>query len=326
MSVDRKLIRLSLFVLFASTALCVVKFVAYYHTGSTAILSDAFESIVNVVAALVGVFVMKAVAEPADEEHPYGHGKLEYFSAAFEGGLITLAGIMIVIESLSAIWRGSIPEDLGLGMWLTGATAVCNLFLGYYLKYQATKTKSEAISASAHHLLSDVWTTLGVLIGLLLMKLTNLFWIDQVVSISMALFLLISGLKIVRKSAGGLIDEKEEESLQLFAEAIKKSHDPGMIDVHQFRVIRAGRFHHVDAHLVVPEFWDIAYTHERIAEFERTVVSHYPLEGEINFHLDPCKRLYCKQCELSDCQVRQASFEAIHPVTAESISKGPRYV
>lgn len=326
MSVDRKLFHISIFVLIVSSILCVVKFIAYHHTGSSAILSDAFESIVNVVAALVGVFVMKAVSEPADDEHPYGHGKLEYFSAAFEGGLITLAGIVIFIESIKSLVEGSRPEDLGLGIWLTAGTAVVNLLLGWYVRQQGQKANSEAMSASGEHLLSDVWTTLGVIIGLVLIHLTEIFWIDQVIAIIASGLLLLSGVKIVRKSIGGLIDEREPEVLQAFAKAIFESKIPGMIDVHQFRVIRAGRFHHVDAHLVVPEFWDIALAHEKTHEFEKAVVANYHLEGEIAFHLDPCQRKYCRNCDLKECQIRSAPFESLKKVTAESIARGPDYV
>ena len=306
-----------------STLIMIVKFVAYFTTHSQAVLSDAVESIVNVIASLLALFVMRAVAEPADEEHPYGHGKLEYFSAAFEGGLIAFAAIAIAFNAIEAMIRGSKLFELETGMMIVVATAVLNLILGLYLRHTGKKYKSEALNASAAHVLTDVLTSLAVFVGLLLVKFTGLAWIDGVVALIMAASLFGSGYKIVRKSIGSLIDEKDHGALVELAKAFDHNRHLGVIDIHQVKTIRSGRFHHVDAHLVVPEFWDISHAHKVMETFEEEVIKTYPYDGEIAFHLDPCDRTYCRGCDFKDCAVRRHAFEKYRIFTPQALVSGP---
>jgi len=303
-----------------------IKVVAYYATHSTAVLSDALESTVNVVASVVALIVIRVVSQPADEDHPYGHGKLEYFSAAFEGGLIFFAALMILRESIDALLAGQAARQLEFGLIIMVAAALINLLLGYYLKKIGDREKSEALRASSAHVISDVWTTVGVLAGLGLVLLSGWQWLDPVVAIAVALNLAYEGYKIVRKAGGSLIDEVDTEVLQELASALEKNRRPGIIDVHKLRIIRSGRFHHVDAHLVVPEYWDVSHTHAYCEEFEKTVVRDYPFDGEIAFHLDPCKRAYCKHCEMVECPIRRQAFEKQDPFTVVSLTGEPNVV
>lgn len=320
---NKQIIRAAGISLIVSVLLLGAKLSAYFLTHSTAVLSDALESIVNVLAAIVALFVTKIVAEPADEEHPYGHGKLEYFSASFEGGLIAFAAIMIMVESVSAFFRGVSIKQMDVGAILMAATAVVNLILAVYLRRVAKQYKSETLLASSMHIFSDVWTTVAVIAGLLIVQLTGWVWLDSVTAFLVAFQLGLSGVKIVRRSAGALIDEREDDVLIGLAQAIEKTRSPGLIDVHQLRVIRSGRFHHVDAHLVVPEFWNVAQTHEAMIAFEKKIVAAYPHDGEIAFHIDPCERRYCEFCDLADCSIRQKPFTALKPITMKSLILGP---
>jgi cation diffusion facilitator family transporter len=295
------------------------KLAAYFMTRSTAVLSDATESIINVIAAVIALFVIYYVAQPADEEHPYGHGKLEYFSAAFEGGLIFFAAIAITGEAVLALIKGEGLNQLEFGMILVGIATLFNLGLGLYLLKVAKNANSVALKASGQHVLSDVWTTVGVVIGLLLVKLTGWIWIDPVVAILVAIQLAYSGWKIVRSSIGALIDEVDQETVQELCDSFNANRREGFIDVHQLKVIRSGQFHHIDAHLVIPQFWDIAKSHEWAEEFEQGIVSHYPFEGEIAFHLDPCKKIYCESCRLQVCPIRQKDFKAEREITTASV-------
>lgn len=303
-----------------------IKVVAYYATHSTAVLSDALESTVNVVASVVALIVIRVVSQPADEDHPYGHGKLEYFSAAFEGGLIFFAALMILRESIDALLSGQAARQLEFGLIIMVAAALINFLLGYYLKKIGDREKSEALRASSAHVISDVWTTVGVLAGLGLVLLTGWQWLDPVIAIVVALNLAYEGYKIVRKAGGSLIDEVDTEVLQELASALEKNRRPGIIDVHKLRIIRSGRFHHVDAHLVVPEYWDVSHTHAYCEEFEKSVVKDYPFDGEIAFHLDPCKRAYCKHCEMVECPIRRHAFEKQDPFTVVSLTGEPNLV
>jgi len=307
----------------ASLFIFAMKAGAYYYTNSTAVLSDALESTVNVVASLVALIVIRIASKPADEDHPYGHGKLESFSAAFEGGLIFFAALMIIRESLQALIFGSQTKNLEAGLYIMVLAAVFNLVLGLYLKRTGEKSQSEALKASGAHVISDVWTTVGVLVGLGLLILTGWVWLDALVAIAVGLNLAYEGYKIARKSGGNLVDEVDLEVVSDLATTLEKNRTMGIIDIHQLRVIRAGRFHHVDAHLVVPEYWNISQAHGECDEFEKEVVHDYAFDGEIAFHLDPCKRLYCKMCMVEACPIRQSPFEKRNPFTVDSITGSP---
>jgi len=306
-----------------SILVLAIKFFAYEMTKSTAVFSDAVESIVNVIAALVALFVMKAVAEPADEEHPYGHGKLEYFSAAFEGGLIAFAAIAIGIEAVRALIHEKVLRQPDIGLYVMGAAALINLLLGLHLRTVGRKFRSEALKASATHVLSDVWTSVGVMGGLAIVHVTGLAWIDPLVGVLIALQLGYSGYRIVRQSIGALIDEKEPKVLRELVASFNKAKKKWVIDIHQMKMIRSGRFHHIDAHMVVPEYWNVAETHEATTEFEKEVVSAYSFDAEIAFHVDPCEKKYCRTCEMLDCQIRQEPFEAVRPMSVETVVRGP---
>ncbi|WP_413586158.1 cation diffusion facilitator family transporter [Bdellovibrio sp. HCB274] len=305
----------------ASIAIFALKVAAYRMTGSAAVLSDALESIVNVVASVVALFVIRFSAQPADREHPYGHGKAEYFSAAFEGGLIFFASLLIIYESVKALISHTPPQKLEIGMVIVGVAALLNLFLGLYLKQVGRKHHSEALKASGTHVLSDVITTIGVIVGLGLVLLTDIQWIDPVIAILIGLQLAWSGYKIIRESMGGLLDEISESSLQKLRDALEANRRPGIIDIHQLRIMRNGRFHHVDAHLVVPEYWDIAKAHAETLDFEKAVVRDYIFDGELAFHLDPCKKSYCSECDMPDCPIRLQPFQGRVPFTVKSLTE-----
>lgn len=291
-----------------SFVVLALKFAGYYVSGSTAIFGDAVETLVNVLTAFTALTVIYFVAMPADENHPYGHGKLEFFSAAFEGGLVFFAGVSILIESVKAFKSNQAVVEIELGMGFIFIASLGNLFMSLALRRVGEKQKSVTLVASAVHLMSDVYTTVGVLAGLLLVKFTRLMWIDSIVSALVAFHLLAESYKIVRKSVSGLTDEMDQESVNELAIAIQNNIKPGIINIHNLRAIRSGHFHHIDAHLIVPEFWDVAKAHKATHEFEKRVVADYPYDGEFAFHLDPCGIKYCDACDVSDCPVRQSPF------------------
>lgn len=311
--------------LLASILIFGMKVGAYYLTHSTAVLSDALESTVNVVAAFAALIILRIAAQPADEGHPYGHGKIEYFSAAFEGGLIFFAALMIIRESIDALIEKRVAHELESGIIIVGIAAVLNLVLGLYLKRVAKREKSDALMASSIHIITDVYTTVGVVIGIGLVLLTGLQWLDPFVGIIVALNLAYEGYKIVRKSGGSLIDERDESVLGDLAECLQQNRGPGIIDIHHLRTIRSGQFHHVDAHLVIPEYWHIAHAHTICHAFEAEVVKDYAFDGEIAFHLDPCKRQYCSACKMADCPIRRHEYLQQKPFTVISLISGPQH-
>jgi cation diffusion facilitator family transporter len=310
--------------LIASIVIFGMKVGAYYLTHSTAVLSDALESTVNVIAAFAALIILRIAAQPADEDHPYGHGKLEYFSAAFEGGLIFFAALMIIREAVDALYQGKTSHQLEWGIVVMAVAAAFNLILGLYLKRTGEKEKSEALKASGVHVITDVWTTVGVIGGIGLVLITGIQWLDPVIAIAVGLNLAYEGYKIFRKSGGSLIDEMDMGVLTDLAECLQVNRTPGIIDIHHLRMIRSGRFHHVDAHLVIPEYWNISHAHSICHAFETDVVKDYAFDGEIAFHLDPCKRAYCAACKMMECPIRLQEYVKQDPFTVTSLIAGPQ--
>jgi cation diffusion facilitator family transporter len=293
------------------------KFMAYQLTGSTAVLSDALESIVNVIAATFALGSLVFAGWPADRNHPYGHGKIEYFAAVFEGGLITFAAILILYEAGRGFMDPSELHQIDLGLAIILGAGLINAALGWFLLRTGRATQSLTLIADGQHVLSDFWTSLGVVVGLLLVRITGIAWFDPLVAAIVGANLGWTGLKLVRHAAGGLLDEEDTALLGKLVEALDANRMPGIIRIHHLRAIRAGRFTHIDAHLVVPEFWSVDRAHTLTEAFEQRVISTYGVEGEIVFHTDPCHRAYCSICDVADCPVRMAPFIARPPHTVE---------
>jgi cation diffusion facilitator family transporter len=317
---DNLLVRRASYIsLVVSVILLGVKFWGYYMTHSQAVFSDAMETIVNVVTAALSIVVLIYANKPADRDHPYGHGKLEFFSAAFEGGMITFASVLICVQAIQSLWYGSAARELGIGVAVTVGAGVLNAALGLFL-YRVGKTNhSSALEASGLHVLSDFWTSVGVVIGLVMVVVTDLAWLDPLAALLVGLWLGWTGLKLVRRSAGGLLDEEDRGSLQNLADLVDRDRPAGIIQVHHVRVIRAGSYHHIDAHAVVPEYWDVSEAHRETDEFESKLIRDYPYSGELHLHVDPCRQAYCQFCEVSDCPIRRQPFERRRKLSIEEL-------
>jgi cation diffusion facilitator family transporter len=294
-----------------------IKCWAYWLTGSQAVLSDALESIVNVVAAGFAFVVLAYAGRPADRDHPFGHGKVEFFSAAFEGGLIFFAALLILWQAAVALWQGVELRELDLGLLLTVVAGLANGALGLFLVRYGRRHRSAALEADGHHVLSDFWTSVGIVIGLLAVRLTGLSWIDPVAAMLMALWLLLTGSRVVRRAFGGLLDEEDPELLRRFVALLAPRVRGGIIRVHHLRAIRAGRFHHISAHVVVPEFWTVQHAHDSAEALAASMLRALGGEGDITFHTDPCERAHCRRCDLEVCPVRREPFQVLEPLTVD---------
>ena len=284
------------------------KFYAYHITNSQSIFSDALESIVNVSAALITLIVLILALRPADESHPYGHGKIESMASTFEGGAILFAGILIIIQAIHAFLEKAQTQQIDLGILIIVGAGILNGLLGWFLLARGKRLHSEALQSSGIHLLTDTLTSVGLFFGLLLVKLTGLQWIDPVVAIIFGAVLGIAGIKILIRSGNILIDGHDKETLKILSGLFEKFHRPGIIQIHFTRVIRSGSYHHIDCHMIIPEFWNVLEAHDLSEQFESDVLSEYPVRGEFNIHLDPCRRQFCSQCDLEDCPVRVEDF------------------
>ncbi len=294
-----------------------VKYVAYLATGSAAILSDALESITNVVGATFALGGVLFARRPADAGHPYGHGKIEYMSAVFEGGLISFASVLIIWFAIQEFVVGAQVEKLDFGLLLSVGAGLVNLGLGMYLVRAGEKTGSITLIADGRHVLSDFKTSIGVVVGLGLVRVTGMAVFDPLTALAVGLNLGWTGAALVRHGAGGLLDEEDTELLERIVAAFDSSAFPGIIRVHHLRAIRSGAVTHVDAHLIVPEYWTVETAHEAVNAFEAAVLRAGSVDGEIVFHTDPCRREPCRVCDVADCPIRRFPFESRPPLTLE---------
>ncbi len=303
--------------LIVGVVLMLAKFWAHNITNSQAIFSDAMESIVNVVAAGLALFVVYYASKPLDEDHPYGHGKVEYFSSAFEGGLITFAAVLIVVDAIKKLFSGHELTELSLGLVIVCAAGIVNLLLGLFLIRQGKKNGSTALRASGKHVITDFWSSVIIILGLALVMFTGLTWLDSALAFLVGCYLAYEGVKLVRESIGGLMDEEDMGVLEDLSTIFDSVEFRGIIQIHHVRVIRSGWYHHIDAHVVLPEFWEVSTVHEVMQQFEKAVINNYKFGGEMNFHIDPCRRVYCKNCDLANCSVREKPFQEKIPNTVE---------
>ncbi len=314
--------KLRLYASLLSLALSLVifglKFWAYRLTNSTAILSDALESVVNVIAAAFALWAIHAAEAPPDDSHPYGHGKFEFVTAVFEGGLISFAALLIGYEAVKTLIVGAQPPNLENGLWVMILAGGLNGILGVILLTVGKKTSSLALEADGKHVLSDFLTTIGILLGLGLVKVTGIAWLDPAMALVMALVLAFTGVPLVRKAIDGLMDAAEPELLEKLCLSFEKFRYPGIIRIHHVRAMRNGRRIHVDGHLVVPEFWSVETAHDFTEEYEEKMTADFP-ESEMEFHVDPCRRVYCRQCDLINCPIRTEPFQQRKPFQLEEL-------
>jgi cation diffusion facilitator family transporter len=284
----------------------MMKMGGYVLTGSSAILSDALESVVHVVATGFALFSVILAARPPDRSHPYGHGKIEYFSAGFEGALIIFAAVAIIYEALPALIRGPELRSLDIGAYVVAAAGAINLFLGLYLIRTGRRTHSLILEADGRHVLTDSFTSLGVLVGLLLVMATGWTPLDPLIAIAVALNIIVTGVRLVRQSVHGLMDAAQPQSLTDIVRVLSEKRRPGWIDLHRLRVIRSGDQRHVDLHLTVPRFWDIKRGHDEQDCLGELVGPTFFGRTEAIVHLDPCVDACCEFCDYEPCPVRAA--------------------
>jgi cation diffusion facilitator family transporter len=299
-----KWIRLSFGVSFL---LMLIKFGAYYLTNSNAILSDALESIINVMASGFAFYSIYLSSLPRDPNHPYGHGKVEYFSSGFEGALIIMAGVLIVIGAIDRLLEPQPLTHLDWGAALIAVTVLVNFGLGYYLQKIGQNTRSEALIADGKHLVIDSVSSVIILIGVGLIYLTHIAWLDAAVSL-VSVLIFYNGFKIIRRSVAALMDETDSELLNEVVGIVKNHKKDEWIDVHNLRIQKYGSDLHIDCHLTLPYYWDLRQVHDSVHDFEEIVEKNTTGRLEVFIHSDPCLPECCHYCKL-DCTKRSEPFK-----------------
>lgn len=305
--------------------LLVMKLAAAMLTGSTAILSDALESIINVVASAFAFYSIILSAQPPDRSHPYGHGKIEPFSAGFEGALIILAALAILWKSVQGFLSPQPLAKLDLGLLLVVVAAGINAALGYFLVQTGQRTHSLALIADGKHVMTDVYTSAGVVIGLGLVWVTGWVMLDYLTACAVAVNILFSGAGLIRQSVSHLMDEADERVLRDIVDALHNARRPEWIDLHHLRSWRSGNRHHIDFHLTLPRYWNLEQCHAAETAVESWLVERLGGQGEALLHLDPCTPHHCPLCRMPDCPVRTTAFRAAPKWTVEMATGNPLF-
>ena len=280
---------------------------AYFLTGSAAVLSDALESVVHIIATSFAFYSLIVSSKPPDPEHPYGHGKISFFSAGFEGAMIIIAAISILYYAIHDIIFGREISSLDTGAFIITGASVVNLLLGWYLIRIGKKTKSIILIADGKHVLTDSITSFGAVAALILVLLTDITLFDPVVAIILALNILWTGKDLVRESIGGLINEQDKNTIKDIAAAVdaERKSNPAWIDLHRLRYWKSGDRLMVDFHLTVPYYSSVDESHNLAINIENLLKENLDTpELELLVHLDPCKVNFCKICRHTACGVR----------------------
>lgn len=308
-----------------SVILFLSKIIAYQLTHSLAILTDALESIVNVMAGFIGLYSLYIAAKPRDMDHPYGHGKAEFVSAAIEGGLIVAAGIMIVYETVLNFVQESPLQKLDTGLYLIGITAVINFLAGTICLRIGKKNTSLALQASGKHLQVDTYSTLGIIAGLIVILLTGLNWLDKVIALGMSIVVMYNGYRIIRSSLAGIMDEADMKLLNQFLQVLNEHRRTNWIDLHNLRVIKYGALLHFDCHLTVPWYLNIHEAHLEIDQLEALIKKEFGDAIELFVHTDGCLPFSCTICTKTDCAVRQQPLKGKLVWTMQNIISNEKH-
>jgi len=297
MDAAREKIAIARLSVYSNSALVIMKVLVGFLMGSVAVLSEAIHSGIDLVAALIARYSVKMSAEPADKEHRYGHGKYENLSGMVEGSLIFIAAALIIYEASLRLFGDFEVELLTAGVVVMGVSVVVNFFVSRKLTEVAKRTDSLALEADAYHLKTDVWTSLGVLVALVLIQITNIHLLDPAVAMVVAAFIIHAAYDITRRSAEGLVDKSLPEAEIKLIERIIKEHESMVLNFHKLRARKMGSERQIDLHMIIPRDLSIKEGHDLVDQLEHDIRKELP-KSVIVIHIEPCDA-NCDRCKLN---------------------------
>lgn len=325
MTKEKQNFRIQQWIVGIAVLLFITKITAWYLTKSVAVLTDALESTVNVIAGFIGLYSLHIAAKPRDDDHPYGHGKAEFVSAAVEGTLIFMAGLIIIFTSAESFIHPKKLEKLDYGIILVSITGAINFFVGYFAIRKGRKNNSLALQASGKHLQTDTWSTIGIVIGLWLIIFTGYVWLDSLVAILFSFFILYTGYKIIRSSLAGIMDEIDTGLLSKLVVVLNNNRRHNWIDLHNLRVIKYGGQRHIDCHMTVPWYLNVHEAHAEIDALIALIKKEFGDAVEFFVHTDGCLDFSCHICGKEDCPVRKHPFEKRVEWTLQNIISNKKH-
>jgi cation diffusion facilitator family transporter len=285
------------------------KLTAYYLTNSVGILTDALESTVNVVTGFITLYALYLSIKPKDENHPFGHGKAEFLSASVEGFLIIIAGIIIIFEAVKRLFVPAEVSQLDIGIFIVAIAGLLNYLIGWHSIKIGKKHNSIALISGGKHLHSDTYSSIGLVIGLVLLYYTKLSWLDSLIALIFGAIIIITGLKILKETTSNLMDEADLKLIDQFGTIIDNNKSNKWIDIHNFTLVKYGNVFHINCDLVLPWNLYLSDAHEEGEKLRNLLVTNFPEDIVFNLHTDECFKKYCKNCKKEDCTERNEEFE-----------------
>jgi cation diffusion facilitator family transporter len=295
-------------IVIGSVLILAAKLGAYFLTNSVGILTDALESIVNVTAGFISLYSISIALKPKDEDHPFGHGKVEMLSASVEGFMIILAGLIILFEAVKRLFIPSDIQQLDIGIIIVAVGGLINYLLGYYSIKVGKKHNSMALIAGGKHLHSDVYSTIGLVIGLILLFITKLAWLDSAIALIFGSIIVITGFKILKETISNLMDETDFKMLETLTEILWANKSPNWIEIHNLKLLKYGDSKHIDCDLTLPWYINIAEAHKEGELIKDVMISKFSDIIDLNVHTDACTNELCHLCLISDCKYRENKF------------------
>jgi cation diffusion facilitator family transporter len=292
-------------VLFIGTALMGFKFLAYYYTNSGAILTDAVESIVNVLAGSFALYSLYYAAKPKDEDHPYGHGKIEFLSTGVEGGMVSIAGLAMIVKGIASFVEPHEVQNIDIGVGISVFSGAVNFLLAKILITKGTRLHSSTMVADGKHLMTDTISSVGVIIGLGLIYFTQLFWIDYVITILLGGFITYTGFQLIKEAVTNLLDKADYGKIEHLIKVLNSKRKESWIDIHNLRVVKYGSVVHVDCHMTLPWYYTLEEAHTEVDAVDKLATQEFNHDIEFFIHSDPCLPKSCSICTMHDCKVRQ---------------------
>ncbi len=272
--------------LVAGIVVLLMKLGAWKVTGSVGLLSDALESLVNIAAATVAIVALRAASRPPDQQHQFGHGKAEYFSALVEGAMIVVAATMIIFTAVERLLNPAPLEEIGLGLAISVLASLINAGVAFILFRVGRRHRSAALIADGHHLLTDLWTTGGVLVGVLLVSLTGWDRLDPIIALAVAVNIIVVGVRLLRGSTSGLMDAALPDDDVETIRTVLRTYQRDDVVIHGLQTRQAGRQRFVSMHVLVPGAWTVDKGHDLCDSIETEIQEQLPGSACIT-HLEP---------------------------------------
>ena len=295
------------------------KFLAFYLTNSVGILTDAMESIVNVLAGVISLYSLRWAAKPKDKDHPFGHGKMELISASIEGLLISIAGCAIIYEGVRRLFLPTAIEKLDVGIAVVAVAGLVNYLMGWYSIKIGKRYSSMALIAGGKHLQSDTYSTIGLVTGLILLYYTGIGWIDSALALIFGSVIIVTGVLILRKTIANLLDRADTEALKEMAECINKHRQPDWIDIHNTKIIKYGSCLYIDCDLTQPWYYNVEESHQACDKLRETLITNFSDRIQLSVHSDPCRMEHCTHCEMSACTSRKEEFTGLESISLSAM-------